>query len=64
MELRQVNIYDLIDRRRIGRRQCFMVAFCTFLMLFEASLRQCLRRNGICLSQTQGQFFPHIYSDY
>jgi benzoate transport len=35
MEIPQVNIYDLIDSRRIGRRQYFIVAFCALLMLFD-----------------------------
>jgi AAHS family 4-hydroxybenzoate transporter-like MFS transporter len=35
MEMRQINIYDLIDSRRISRRQYFIVAFCALLMLFD-----------------------------
>ncbi|WP_175695966.1 MFS transporter [Burkholderia ambifaria] len=35
MEIRKINVYDLIDSRRIGRRQYFIVAFCALLMLFD-----------------------------
>jgi benzoate transport len=35
METRQVNIYDLIDSRRVGRAQYFIVAFCALIMLFD-----------------------------
>ncbi|WP_201319648.1 MFS transporter, partial [Burkholderia sp. E168m30] len=35
MEIRKINVYDIIDSRRIGRRQYFIVAFCALLMLFD-----------------------------
>jgi AAHS family 4-hydroxybenzoate transporter-like MFS transporter len=35
MELRTINIYDVIDSRRVGRAQYFIVAFCALIMLFD-----------------------------
>jgi MFS family permease len=35
VEIRKINVYDIIDSRRIGRRQYFIVAFCALLMLFD-----------------------------
>jgi hypothetical protein len=35
MQARQVNVYDLIDSHRIGRREYLIVGFCALLMLFD-----------------------------
>jgi AAHS family 4-hydroxybenzoate transporter-like MFS transporter len=35
MDVRQLNIYDLIDSRRVGKAQYFIVAFCALVMLFD-----------------------------
>jgi len=41
MEMRKVNVYDLIDSRRVGRAQYLIIAFCALIMLFPS-----WRRNG------------------
>jgi AAHS family 4-hydroxybenzoate transporter-like MFS transporter len=35
MEMRKVNVYDLIDSRRVGRAQYLIIAFCALIMLFD-----------------------------